>query len=72
MPVCGLFESYYADNECNRVDGRYGQFEWIVFLVVGYDEDVVLVMARLYALDEGALVGVDDIYLVPLEEEARH
>ena len=41
-------------------------------MVVGDDEDVVWGAAGLDALDERSLVGVDDIDLVPLEEEAGH
>lgn len=45
------------------------QLEWFVVLVVGDDENVVVVFGSSYALDEWALVGVEDVDFVPLEED---
>ena len=68
----GLLEADHPDDEGYGIDGGYGQLEGVVLPVVGDDEDVVAVASGFDALDECPLVGVDDIHLVPLEEEAGH
>ena len=63
MLVCGLFESYYADNECNRVDSGCRDMDWVVVFVVGNEVKITL-LCWFDALDEWTLVGV--YYIRPL------
>lgn len=54
LRACGvwrLFEAYHADDECDRMNGGERQFEWVVFLIIGNNKDVILVAARLDSLD---------------------
>ncbi len=66
---CGLFEANESDDECDGVDGGAREFERVILGVVGDDEDVVVVLSWFDTLDECALRGVEDVCLVPLEED---
>lgn len=70
--TAALFETDETDDEGNGVDIFIRELEWIVLLIIRDDEDMILVAAWLYALDDCALCGVEDIGLVPLEEEVGH
>lgn len=71
----GHLESLEADDTDNQgycIYGCAGEFKGIVFLIIGYDEYMILVVSGLDAFDEWPLIRVDDIYFVPLEEEVAH
>ena len=67
-----LLQADNTDDDSDGVESGVWEFERFVFLIVGDDEDVILVAARFDALDERALFGVEDVDLVPLEEEVGH
>ena len=67
-----LLQSDNANDEGDGIDFGVCEFEWVVLWVVRNDEDVLLVRSRLYALDNGPLLGVEDVWFVPLEEEVAH
>ena len=67
-----LFEADDTDNQGYCIYGCAGEFKGIVFLIIGYDEYMILVVSGLDAFDEWSLIRVDDIHLVPLKEELIH
>ena len=70
--TAALFETDETDDEGNGIDIFIRELEWIVLLIIRDDEDMILVAAWLYALDDSTLCGVEDIGLVPLEEDIGH
>ena len=51
------------------MDVGVGEFEGVVVGIVGYDADMLFVGTGLDALDECALISIDDVDFVPLEKE---
>lgn len=47
----------------------YWQFKGIVFFVVGDDQKMLSVASGFDTFDECPLVGIDDIYFIPLEKQ---
>ena len=45
------------------------KFKWVVFFVVGHNEDMLTVASWFNTFNERTLCGIDDIYLIPLEKE---
>lgn len=74
MRIWFLLHSDEAHNDGDGIDFGCGELEGLVVFVVGDDEDVRGIVARLDALDERPLLGIEDIGLVPLEEDVfeRH
>lgn len=72
LSIYGSLKTDDTDDQGYGVNLRHRKLEGIVFLVVGNDEHRVVVGSWLDAFDKWALGGIDDIDLVPLEEEARH
>ena len=66
--MCGLFETYETDDECDRVDVFVWQFKGVIVGVVRDNKDVLLVRSRFYSFDERSLRSVEDVGLIPLEE----
>lgn len=53
--LCVLFEADEAADECHAVELVFRQFKRLVFRIVGHNEDMLLVGATPYALDERPL-----------------
>lgn len=68
-PTPSLFEADDATHQGYGMEVGQRKFEGWVALVVGHEEDVVGVGSLAHSLDEGSLVGVEHIGLVPLEED---
>lgn len=64
----GLLQADHADDQGDAAYLVAAQLEGLVGGVVGNDEDGIVRGAAADALDERALVGVDNIDLVPLEK----
>ena len=64
------FEAYNADDEGYGIDILVWQFKRIIFFVVGDNGNMLLVRSRLYAFYDGSLLGVEDVWFVPLEKQA--
>lgn len=67
--VRGLFETDDATHQCYGMEVGQGKLEGWIVVVVGHEEDVVVVGSVAHSLDERSLVGVEHIGLVPLEED---
>lgn len=72
VPTClhirVLFQTDHADDEGDMVYLGAWQLEGLIVGVVAEDGERVFGGALLHALDERTLLGVEYIYLVPLEE----
>ena len=64
-----LFEADDATHQGYGMEVGQRKLEGWITLIVGYEEDVVSVRSLAHSLDEGTLVGVEHIGLVPLEED---
>ena len=64
-----LFDADEATDERDTVELLPGELVGLVVGIVGDDEDVVGIAARLDAFDDGALDGVEDVGFAPLEED---
>ncbi len=65
----GLLQADHADDQGDAAYLVAAKLEGLIGGVVGNDEDVIVRGAAADALDERALVGVDNIDLVPLEKK---
>ena len=68
-PNLSLFEADDATHQGYGMEVGQRKLERWIALIVGYEEDVVGVGSLAHTLDEGTLVGVEHIGLVPLEED---
>lgn len=69
QPTPSLFEADDATHQGYGMEVGQRKLEGWITLIVGYEEDVVSVRSLAHSLDEGTLVGVEHIGLVPLEED---
>lgn len=69
QPTPSLFEADDATHQGYGMEVGQRKLERWIALIVGYEEDVDGVGSLAHSLDEGTLVGVEHIGLVPLEED---